>query len=490
MFGEVFLAGAESGTAGLLTESCDNGSQAVLRSGMSQSLIRTAVLVLLLLVPVLGAGLLWGAAWGWGLLSIALGALVVHHAWNLGRLRDWASGPLAESVPEGSGAWKEVFTLLYRRQRSEASERHQLARSLARSRQAGRALPYGVAILDADYRIIWCNDSCEAHFGIDAKSDVGQAITNLVRQPEFVGYVAAADYSKPLQLRTARGDGLILSVQFVPYVDSQLLLLSRDVTQFTRVETMRRDFVANVSHELRTPLTVLVGFLETVRELKLDAARSRDYLNLMAEQGRRMQHIIADLLTLSSLESAPEPPRDERVDVASLLARVRGEAEALSGGRHRILLDAAPGIDLLGSESEIASAFGNLVSNAVRYTPPGGEVRIEWRASEKGAEFAVEDTGPGIEAEHIPRLTERFYRVDRSRSRESGGTGLGLAIVKHALVRHQATLEIESTPGKGSRFTARFPARRLTPRLAEQGSVSPPPQAVVTPAEPQPQREP
>jgi len=233
---------------------------------------------------------------------------------------------------------------------------------------------------------------------------------------------------------------------------------------------MRRDFVANVSHELRTPLTVLVGFLETVRELKLDPQRSRDYLNLMAEQGRRMQHIIDDLLTLSTLESTPEPAHEERVDVASLLERVRGEAEGLSAGRHRVVLHAEPGFDLLGTESEIASAFGNLASNAVRYTPAGGEVRLLWLASEKGAEFSVEDTGPGIEAEHVPRLTERFYRVDRGRSRETGGTGLGLAIVKHALARHQATLEIESTLGKGSRFTATFPARRVVPAPSRAAS--------------------
>jgi two-component system, OmpR family, phosphate regulon sensor histidine kinase PhoR len=437
---------------------------------MSDILIRTAVAILLLSVPALAAGLLWGAAWGWAILSLGLAGLVVHHVRHLGMLRDWASRSLAESVPEGSGAWQEVFTLLHRRQRAEGGERHQLARSLARSRQAGRALPYGVAILDADYRIIWCNDSCEAHFGIGA-ADVGQPITNLVRQPEFVEYVAAGDFSKPLQLKAARGDGLILSVQFVPYVDSERLLLSRDVTQFAKVETMRRDFVANVSHELRTPLTVLVGFLETVRELKLDAERSRDYFNLMSEQGRRMQSIIEDLLTLSALESAPEPPREERVSVEALLARIRAEAQALSGGRHRVVLEAESGFDLLGAESEIASAFGNLASNAVRYTP-GGEVRLLWRASAEGAEFAVEDTGPGIDAEHIPRLTERFYRVDRGRSRETGGTGLGLAIVKHALARHQATLEIESTPGKGSRFTAKFPARRVTPARAQSGATA------------------
>jgi two-component system phosphate regulon sensor histidine kinase PhoR len=432
---------------------------------MSNILARTAIVVVLWATLAFGVGVLFGSEWGWSLLCLAFLGLLLHHVRHLQLLRRWASGSLGESVPEGTGFWEEVFTLLHRRQRAEIEQRRKLAHSLARSRQAGRALPYGVAILDSEYRIVWCNDSFGAHFGIDADADVGQPITYLMRQPEFVEYVAAADFSKPMQLKTGRDD-LVLSVQFVPYVDSQRLLLSRDITQGIRLETMRRDFVANVSHELRTPLTVLVGFLETVRELKLDPDRSRDYLNLMAEQSRRMQSIIDDLLTLSTLESAPEPPHDERVDVALLLSRIHGEAGALSAGRQRITLDAEPGFDLLGTESEITSAFGNLASNAVRYTPSGGEVRLIWRSSQKGAEFTVEDTGVGIEAEHIPRLTERFYRVDRGRSREMGGTGLGLAIVKHALARHQATLEIESTPGVGSRFTAKFPARRLVPALA------------------------
>ena len=432
---------------------------------MSNVLVRTGVVVILLAIFAFGTGALFGPEWGWSLLALAFLVLLLHHARHLHLLRRWVSSSLSESVPEGTGAWEEIFTLLYRRQRAGIEQRRKLAHSLARSRQAGRALPYGVAILDSEYRIVWCNDSCETHFGIDAESDTGQPITYLVRQPEFVEYVAAEDYSKPMQLKTAR-DGLVLSVQFVPYVDSQRLLLSRDITQGIRLETMRRDFVANVSHELRTPLTVLVGFLETVRELKLDPERSRDYLNLMAEQSRRMQRIIDDLLTLSTLESAPDPPRDEHVDVALLLSRIHSEAVALSGGRQRVTLDAEPGFDLLGAESEIVSAFGNLASNAVRYTPQGGEVRLIWRGSQKGAEFVVEDTGVGIEAEHIPRLTERFYRVDRGRSRETGGTGLGLAIVKHALARHQAALEIESTPGVGSRFTARFPARRVLPARA------------------------
>jgi two-component system phosphate regulon sensor histidine kinase PhoR len=429
---------------------------------MSNILVRTAIVVVLSGALAFGAGVLLGADWGWACLAFVFLGLLVHHVRHLDLLRAWASRSLTDSVPEGRGAWEEVFTLLYRRQRSEIAERRKLAHSLARSRQAGRALPYGVAILDAEYRIVWCNDSCEAHFGIDADADVGQPITYLVREPEFVEFVAAEDFSKSMQLKTGR-DGLVVSVQFVPYVDSQRLLLSRDITQGIRLETMRRDFVANVSHELRTPLTVLVGFLETVRELKLDPDRSRDYLNLMAEQSKRMHRIIEDLLTLSTLESAAEPPRDERVDVALLLSRIQSEAVALSAGRQRITLDAEPGFDLLGAESEIASAFGNLASNAVRYTPVGGEVHLIWRSSQKGAEFTVEDTGVGIEAEHIPRLTERFYRVDRGRSRETGGTGLGLAIVKHALARHQATLEIESTPGTGSRFTAKFPSRRVVP---------------------------
>jgi two-component system phosphate regulon sensor histidine kinase PhoR len=428
---------------------------------MSEFAVRSTLAIALAALAATAAGLVFGAAWGWAVFSLVLLALLVHHLIELSKLRDWAAQGRAASVPEGRGVWEEVFSSLYRKQRADIRQRRELARTLARSRQAGRALPYGVAILDAGYRIIWCNDSSEAHFGIHSDRDAGHPVTNLVRQPEFVHYVSAGDFSRPLQLRGAGEDALVLSVQFVPYLDSNRLLLSRDVTQATRLEHMRRDFVANVSHELRTPLTVLIGFLETVRELRLDPQRSRDYLNLMAEQGKRMQHIIDDLLMLSTLESAPKPPADERVNLAMLLARIRAEAEGLSGGRHEIEVDGDIAFDLLGAEHELASAFCNLVSNAIRYTPLRGTIRIRWRASSEGASFSVEDTGIGIEKEHIPRLTERFYRVDRGRSRESGGTGLGLAIVKHALARHEAGLEIESEAGKGSRFTARFPAGRI-----------------------------
>ena len=439
---------------------------------MNGILARTLLALAGFAVAALALGLLLGPSFGWGLFSLVLLGYLLHHARHVELLRRWATHGETE-VPAGAGVWDEIFALLYRQRRYDARSRVQLARSLALSKRVGRALPYGVAILDEENRIVWCNDSAEAHFELDAASDSGQPIVNLVRQPEFVQYVASGEHAVPLQLKTARADGLILFVQLISYGESQRLLLSRDVTQAIRLESVRRDFVANVSHELRTPLTVFMGFLETMRELKLDPERSRDYLNLMSDQGRRMQRIVDDLLTLSVLESAPEPPHDQRVGAAALLERVRAEAEALSGGRHQISLDADTGFDLLGAETEIASAFGNLATNAVRYTPPGGALRLVWRVSPNGAEFSVEDNGIGIAPEHILRLTERFYRVDHGRSRETGGTGLGLAIVKHALARHQATLEIQSEPGKGSRFSARFPSHRVAPESSRVASGTP-----------------
>ena len=331
---------------------------------------------------------------------------------------------------------------------------------MVRSRRGAQALPYGVAVLDANYRLDWCNDAAREQLGLDPERDRNQAIVNMVLAPEFVEYLHAADFSEPLRIASP-GSRRTLSLQLVPFGDEEHLLLSQDVTGAAQVEAMRRDFVANVSHELRTPLTVLAGFLETIQDLKLDASRVRDYVGLMAPQAERMKHLIDDLLTLSALEHAPAPPDTERITLRPLFQRVREEAEALSGGKHRISLEVSGKHDLLGAESEITSAFVNLVSNAVRYTPASGEVRLRWNSANGTGEFSVEDTGIGIDPEHLPRLTERFYRVDRGRSRETGGTGLGLSIVKHALARHQAALAIESTPGKGSRFIARFPTARL-----------------------------
>ena len=378
------------------------------------------------------------------------------------RLRRWAARSRLPDAPEARGAWGEVFNLLERHRRSAAGERRRLARLIVRTRRAAQALPYGVTTLDPALRVEWCNAAARAHLGIDPERDRGEPIANFVRQPEFIEYLQRRNPSELLRLRAAGAEARTLSVQLVAFDENAWLLLSHDVTGEERLDAMRRDFVANVSHELRTPLTVLTGFLETIGERKLEPQRVRDYLNLMRPQAERMARLIEDLLALSTLEHAPPPP-EARVAVRALLERVRAEAEALSGGRHRISLGIAGDADLAGAESELASAFANLVTNAVRYTPAGGAIRIAWRASQAGAEFTVEDTGIGIEPEHIPRLTERFYRVDHGRSRESGGTGLGLAIVKHALARHEAALTIESTPGKGSVFRARFPAARLLP---------------------------
>jgi two-component system phosphate regulon sensor histidine kinase PhoR len=432
---------------------------------LTHPLLRAAALIAMIAVVALLAGLALGTATGWAVMACGTLALLAYHVTKLAALVRWLQQPGAGIVPEARGAWDDAFALLYRFERAAAREAERLSRALTRWRQAGEALPDGVVILDAQNRIEWCNEGAARHFGLDLGTDTGRPVINLARQPEFVAYVEAEDYAHAIPLHSEHGGGLSLSVQLIPYGEAQKLLLSRDITRLERVETMRRDFVANVSHELRTPLTVLAGFLETVQELELDAQRTRDYVNLMAEQTRRMQRIVDDLLALSGLESSPEPSFEERVDMKGVLARVKADADALSGGRHHITLEATEGYDVAGAESEIASAFVNLVSNAVRYTPPGGSVHLTWRASSAGAEFVVEDTGIGIEPQHIARLTERFYRVDRGRSRETGGTGLGLAIVKHALARHQAALEIQSEPGKGSRFTARFPARRVLPAV-------------------------
>ena len=421
---------------------------------------QTLLALAALAAPAFVTGLISGTAWGWGVFAAGAVAMLFWHARYLARLQRWLANPLPGGVPEGQGMWDEVLAALHRLERDAARREDGLGDALARMRRAVQALPDGVVILDHAYHIEWFNRTAETQLQLDAQRDLGQNIANLVREPEFIDYL---ENSNEGTVRIGRSHGVALSLRIIPYGQSQKMLLSRDVTQFERVDAMRRDFVANVSHELRTPLTVLVGFLETLRNLKLDPQRQHDYLGMMQEQAARMQRIIEDLLTLSALDSAPPASADTPVPVRQLVERLKTDAEALSNGRHHIKVELHGDNNLLGVETELASAFGNLVSNAIRYTPPGGTVTLAWREGGDGGRFTVEDTGIGIEAEHIPRLTERFYRVDRSRSRETGGTGLGLAIAKHALARHDATLEVTSEPGKGSRFSARFPARRLAP---------------------------
>jgi two-component system phosphate regulon sensor histidine kinase PhoR len=395
-------------------------------------------------------------------------AVVVTHHLHIFRLRRWLRDPAPEHIPQGLGIWDVVFADLYRLLRRQRQSESRLTATLEEFQQAGAAMPDGMVILDVQDRIEWCNPVAERHFGLDRSRDAGQGITYLVRQPQFVEYLRAQKFGEPLELRQLRAD-LTLSVQVVPYGDRQKLMISRDITDLERVETMRRDFIANVSHELRTPLTVLSGFLETILDLKpADSELLRRSLPLMMDQTERMRRLVEDLLTLSRLESSHNPPREEPVSVPELARALYHDALALSGGRHRITLDVTADDWLMASEEELRSAFSNLVSNAVRYTPEGGEVVIAWHQRGPEAAFSVRDTGIGIASQHLPRLTERFYRVDRSRSRETGGTGLGLAIVKHVLNRHQARLEIASEPGRGSDFSAVFPAeRRRAPERRE-----------------------
>jgi two-component system phosphate regulon sensor histidine kinase PhoR len=404
-----------------------------------------------------------GPVWALATVCAGLLLLLVRHALNLAALAEWLRDPLAKPVPQGGGAWEQVLVALYRFVRARIKQELQLADDLTRFRNAGLALPDGVVLLDAHDHIEWCNPIASEYLGLDEQRDPGQPLVNLVRHPDLAAYLEHGEYAEPLTLRLARGEERVLSLAIIPYGEAQKLLLASDITLAEKVETMRRDFVANVSHELKSPLTVVAGFLETLTdsEVKLDEERRRGYLAMMREHTRRMQRLVEDLLTLSALESDRIRGEETLVDVPVLLAGVREEALALSGGRHRIALSIEDPLALLANAQELRSAFGNLVSNAVHYTPAGGDIRLSWRRRGAQAVFSVSDTGPGIEPRHIPRLTERFYRVDHSRSRETGGTGLGLAIVKHVLTRHQATLEIESEPGEGSSFSAVFPARRV-----------------------------
>jgi len=397
-----------------------------------------------------------------GLVAIMLFFMVLHHVRHLARLSKWLADPRPESLPESSGSWEDVFAAFYHLLRRQRRSESRLTATLHDFRRAGMAMPDGLVIIDGSHRIEWCNRKAEQHFGLDAGRDAGQLMTHLVRQPQFAEALAAGVHAEPLTLRGSHGGDLVLSVLIVPYEENRKLIISRDVTDRERVETMRRDFVANVSHELRTPLTVIGGFLETIADMETpNPELIRRSVPLMSDQAKRMQTLVEDLLTLSRLESEGNPAREDPVNVPDIARGLYHDALALSAGRHKVTLLLESATQVNGAEDELRSAFGNLVSNAIRYTPAGGEVRLTWKNTEDGGTvFAVRDTGIGIEAQHLPRLTERFYRVDRGRSRETGGTGLGLAIVKHVVNRHAARLEVSSEPGRGSCFSVVFPAGR------------------------------
>ena len=406
-----------------------------------------------------GVGWLLGNLWA----GLAI-ALALHLTWvlaNLFRLEWWLRHRSFADAPDVGGVWGEIIAQivrLHRRKRFHKQRFVQLMRQLQRSTAA---LPNGVVILNAQREIVWFNRMAARLLNLRRTADLGMRIENLLREPEFVRYLAGQDYSNPVVIRPTTAEDCYLSMQVAPYGDGQLLLLVSDVSRQMRLEAVRRDFVANASHELRSPLTVISGYLETLGQDPVLDADLQGPVAEMRRQAERMTAIIRDLLELSRLEESDEVVGGEPIDIAALLALLRKDVLARPAHPRDVRVRVDSQARLMGDEPEIHSAFSNLVDNAAKYTAVDGSIEMRWWVDEDGGHFAVSDTGMGIPPEHIPRLTERFYRVDAGRSRSTGGSGLGLAIVKHVLQRHGATLEVQSTLGAGSTFTCHFPAERI-----------------------------
>jgi two-component system, OmpR family, phosphate regulon sensor histidine kinase PhoR len=426
------------------------------------------ILVRLIALLLGGAvGFLVGSALGTPLSGMVVGAAVAITAVALldtlrgARLIDWLRGSQAEPAPRDAGFWGELGYRVERAIRLREGKLAQEQSRLARFLSAMEVSPNGVLMIDAGDQIDWCNQVAADHFGLDPLRDRRQRVTNLVRAPAFVAHLQGGRYDEAVVFPRPMGRGM-LSVMVREYGEGMKLVLSQDITERERADMMRRDFVANVSHEIRTPLTVLSGFVETMANLPLSEIERRRVLHLMEQQTGRMQTLVGDLLTLAQLEGSPRPSADRWVPLSRLLATIEADARALSAGRHDLTFDSVDGVQIAGHDTELQSAVSNLVSNAVRYTPERGQIRLRWKLHANGTgEIAVCDTGIGIGKEHLPRLTERFYRVDGSRSRDTGGTGLGLSIVKHVAQRHGGELDIQSEPGRGSTFRLIFPAARV-----------------------------
>lgn len=407
---------------------------------------------------------IFGMLVGWFTVLLVLGLSLGIAYINQSRLDFFVKDAGNSALSGFGGGWAEIFFKLQRIIFGLRKDIEAVARQHSRFIEAFQASPNGIVMLDDQDQIEWCNDIAAQFLGIDLKRDALQRINFIVRKPEFVAYITGRQYSEPVLLEKMGSTfSLILRLQVFPFSENRRLLLIQDITDLNKVDAMRRDFVANVSHEMRTPLTVMMGFLETVQNLDLSPEQKSQYLEMMMDQAKRMKNLVEDLLTLANLEANAQPAPANRVSMNYLISLIKSEAYALSQGRHALNFELKTSCDLLGEEREVLSALSNLVSNAIRYTPDLGSVHVTWGVNSLGeGVFIVTDTGPGISPEHIPRLTERFYRIDRSRSRETGGTGLGLAIVKHAANRHQANLLIESIPGKGSTFTLHFPSSRIS----------------------------
>jgi two-component system phosphate regulon sensor histidine kinase PhoR len=392
-----------------------------------------------------------------------LTSFIFYQSWNQWRLLKAIRDDDFIGHKRGVGIWRTIYDQLEVRSKSWRQEVLQSEIEYNRFIQAVQASPNGLVMLDESDQIEWCNNICRAHFRLDPLRDARQKITFLLRHPDFVKYMHSARFTEPLNLDFMGVNGnLSLLLQIFPYGENRKLLLSQDVSILKRNESIRQDFVANVSHELRTPLTVLNGFLETIREIPLTESERKRYIQMMSAQSSRMLNLVEELLILTRLDNSPVSPKTNEVRVPELMNRLIEDARNLSNGNHIIRQNVISDQSILGAENEIFSAFGNLITNAIRYTPEGGTIHVYWEPDANGgACFKVRDTGIGIAQEHIPRLTERFYRVDRSRSRDTGGTGLGLAIVKHVAIRHDAELIVESTLSVGSIFSIKFPKDRI-----------------------------
>ncbi|WP_445158792.1 phosphate regulon sensor histidine kinase PhoR [Halomonas sp. E14] len=433
-------------------------------------------------IGLLGAA---GSLVGWlfsapGLgLAVGLAACLAYHLRQLHALRNWLIRRPHDEPPAAAGLWGDLFDRLYRYQKGQRHTQGRLQATLKRIQESSEAMRDSVVMLDPHGDLEWWNSAAEAMLGLEPAHDRGQHITNLIRDPRFVAYFNARAYREPLTLTSPVDERRVLQFQITLYGDDERLVMARDITRLHRLEEMRRDFVANVSHELRTPLTVLAGYLETYADTaELLPPRLAKGLGRMQEQTARMQNLVNDLLLLSRLEIDQGGEDHLALAMPELLARIQRDGEALSAGRQRITLSISEPRGLLGSEQEIHSALSNLLFNAVRYTGEGCRIELRWRPHPLGACLEVEDNGEGIDPIHLPRLTERFYRVDKGRSNATGGTGLGLAIVKHVLLRHDASLEIESHPGQGALFRCVFPAARLVALPA----TPPAPTAALAPA--------
>lgn len=398
------------------------------------------------------------------LVSVTLFAYILHQFRNQFRLHNWLLDR-SQNLPDAQGYWGEIFNEIHLMEKDKRKSRERLNKALLRFQNAAQALPDGAIILTRDNEIEWANQTASTMLGIRAKTDVGRKISNLIRHPDFQRYLAKSDYSKNIEMPRPTQAEHELEIQIIPFGSNQKLILCRDITHIAQLEVMRSRFISNVSHELRSPLTVIKGYMEILTEDDKQQAVSgfqEKIFNNMRGQVNRMDRLVEDLLTLTRLETEPVKP-SMTVYVASMLAGIRDNAEVYGKDKKQtVTLDADSHLNLIGDNDELTSLFSNLVNNAVRYTPENGRIDIRWFRQREQAIFSVTDTGPGIEREHLNHLTERFYRVDSDRSRESGGTGLGLSIVKHVLDRHDGHLDINSIPGKGSTFICRFPSQRFS----------------------------